>query len=75
MKASISFIPMKRMYLLCPIMKERRLLCESVFVQLDEWTLILKIVEREVFLMKPKAQFIYPNEENKLMFPNREKKR
>ena len=34
-----------------------RLLCESVFVQIDDWKLILKIVEREVFLMKPNLQY------------------
>ena len=34
--------------------KKKRLLCESVFIQIDEGTLILKMVEGEVFLMKPK---------------------
>ena len=33
-----------------------RLLCESVFDQINEWKLILKMVEREVFLMKLKHQ-------------------
>ena len=37
--------------------KERRLLCESVFVQIDGCTLIPKMVERDVFLMKPKHQY------------------
>ena len=37
--------------------KEKRLLCESVFVQIDERPLNLKMLEREVFLMKPKHQY------------------
>ena len=53
---------------------ERRLLRESVFIPIGRWILILKIVESEVFLIKPKHQFIYPNEENKFMVPNHEKK-
>ena len=36
--------------------RERRLFCESVFVQIEWCTLILKMVEREAFLMKPKRQ-------------------
>ena len=36
--------------------KEKRLLCESVFVQIDRRTLILKTVERWAFFMKPKHQ-------------------
>ena len=36
--------------------KERRLLCESVFVPIGKQTLILKMVERKAFLMKPKQQ-------------------
>ena len=38
-------------------LKEKRLLYESVFVQLDGWKLILKIVEKEVFLINPKHQY------------------
>ena len=38
-------------------LKERRLLCESVFIQIEKWNLILKMVEREVFLMKPRHQY------------------
>ena len=41
--------------------KEIRLLSEPVFVPIERWTLIPKMGEREVFLMKPKNQFIYPN--------------
>ena len=36
--------------------KERRLLCESMFIPNDGRTLIIKIVEREVFFMEPKHQ-------------------
>ena len=39
-------------------LKERRLLCESKFIQIERWTLVLKIVEREVFVMKPKHQYL-----------------
>ena len=35
--------------------KERRLLCESEFVQIDGWTLILKMIEREVLSYEIKA--------------------
>ena len=34
--------------------KERRLLCETTFIPIEWWTSILKMVERKVFLMKPK---------------------
>ena len=37
--------------------KKKRLLYESVFVQIDERTLILKMVQREVFLTKPRHQY------------------
>ena len=37
--------------------KEMRLLCESLFIQIEKWTLILKMVEREVFLTKPMHQY------------------
>ena len=38
-------------------LKESRLLCESKFIQIERWTLVLKMVEREVFVMKPKHQY------------------
>ena len=56
-------------------LKERRLLWEFIFIAIERWTIILKMVEREVFLMKPQYQFIYPNKENVLMVSNHEKKR
>ena len=50
--------------------KEKRLLCESMFVQIDRWTLILKMVERDVFLWNQSFVIVYPNEENEFMVPN-----
>ena len=37
-------------------MKELRLLCESMLIPVERRTLIQKLVEREVFLTKPKHQ-------------------
>ena len=37
--------------------KERRLLCESMFIPIERWTWILKIVEKQVFLIKLKHQY------------------
>ena len=37
--------------------KERRLLCEPIFIPIESWTLILKKVERDVFLAKPNHQY------------------
>ena len=45
------------MCLWCQVMKDRRLLCEFEFVQIDQQPLILKMIEREVFLMKSKDQY------------------
>ena len=39
------------------LLKEKRLLCESVFIPIEKWTLILKMIKRDVFLMKPKLQY------------------
>ena len=36
--------------------KERRLLCESMSIPVEKWSSNLKIIIREVFLMKPKLQ-------------------
>ena len=36
--------------------KEKRLLCESIIILIDRRALILKMVEIEAFLMKPKHQ-------------------
>ena len=55
-KASVPFIPMKKLCLWCPIMKKKTLLCESVFLLIGKRTLILKMVVRKAFLTKPKDQ-------------------
>ena len=57
-KASISFIPMRRMCSWCPIMKRMRLLCGSIFIPIEIWSSILKMVKREDFLMKQKHQYL-----------------
>ena len=36
--------------------KEKRLLCEFVFIPIYQWILNLKLMEKEAFLMKPKHQ-------------------
>ena len=41
--------------------KEKKLLYEFMFIPIERQNLILKIEQTEVFLMKPKSQFIYPN--------------
>ena len=45
-----------------------------MFILIERRTLILKMVEREVFLMKSKFNISYPNEENVFMVPYHEKK-
>ena len=37
--------------------KECRILCASMFILIERWTSILKMVKREVFLMKPKHKY------------------
>ena len=37
--------------------KEKRLLCESLFIPIQRRTSILKMVKREVFPMKPKHRY------------------
>ena len=49
---------MRRICLWCPIMKWKEIICESVFIQIDKWILLLKMVEREIFLMKLKHQYL-----------------
>ena len=34
--------------------KEKRILCESMFIPIERWTSILQLAEGEVFLIKPK---------------------
>ena len=54
--------------------KERKLLCKSIFVAIDKWTLALKMMEKEAFLMKSSINVNYPNEKNEFMVPNHEEK-
>ena len=54
--------------------KEKRLLHESMFNPSWQMKFDSKLVGSEVFLMKSKHQFIYPNNENVFMVPNHEKK-
>ena len=41
---------------------EWRLLFKFVFIPIEKWTFILKMAQREAFLMKPKHWFNYPKE-------------
>ena len=56
-KASISFIPMSRMSLWYLIMKRKEIIMWIHLYPIDRWTQILKMVEREAFLMKPKHRY------------------
>ena len=54
-KASISFTLMMRICLWCPIIKEKRILCESMFTLIYIWTLILRNEGKWSFSDKTKA--------------------
>ena len=54
--------------------KERRLLCESMFIPIERRTSIQKMVEKQVFLMKPKHQNHLSQRRNVFTMPNHEKK-
>ena len=41
-----------------------------MIIPIEKRTLILQMVEIDIFLMKPKHQLTYPNEENEFMAPN-----
>ena len=56
-KASMSLIPTRRTSLYAQSWEEWRLLSESMFVPIDKWTLTLKRMEGEAFLMKPKPKY------------------
>ena len=56
-KASISLIPTRTMCSSFQSWRERRLLCESMFIAIGRRTSILKLVIRKVFIMKPKLQY------------------
>ena len=52
-----------------------RLLCEYMFILIERWTLILKVVEKEVFLMKLKHQYHLSEQgESVYSVPNHEMK-
>ena len=58
-KASMTFILIRRMSLWCPIMKERRLLCEFMFVLNNKWTLTLKNGKKRSFSFETKASMSF----------------
>ena len=38
-------------------LKKKILLCESMFIPIEKWNLIIKIIEKKVSLMKPMHQY------------------
>ena len=55
--------------------KEKRLLCASMFITINEWTLIPKNYWKEkIFLWNQSVNAIYPNKENVFTVPNHERK-
>ena len=57
-KASISFILIKgNMFMLPNHWKKKRLLYESALVQIEERILILKMVKKDIFLIKLKHEY------------------
>ena len=58
-KASMSFIPMSRMSLWCPIMKRKGILCESMFVLIDKQNLTLKTDGKRSFSFETKASISF----------------
>ena len=49
---------------------ESRVLSESMFFPIEKWTSNLKMADWEVFLMKQKHEYIYPNGENEFVVAN-----
>ena len=54
--------------------KEKRLLCESMFVPTDKKNLTIKNDGKKSFSYETDINVIYPNEDNEFMVPNHEKK-
>ena len=54
-KASMSFIPIRRMSLWCPIMKRKEIITWIHVVPFDKWTLTLKNDEKKSISYKTKA--------------------
>ena len=73
-KASISFIPMRRLCFWCRITKKKEIILWICVYPTEKWTLIPIMVERDVFFWNQRLHIIYPNEENILMVPNHERK-
>ena len=61
-KASIQLSQWVESICVAQSLKERILLCESMFIPIEKWALVLRKAQREVFPVKPKHQFIYPLE-------------
>ena len=75
MKQSVhSFIPLMRINLWCLIIKRKEILRESTFIQIEKWTLILQIVEGDVFPLRPKLQYHLSQWGECVMVPNHERK-
>ena len=55
-------------------LKERKVLCESVFILTERQTLFLQKFEREVFFLNQSINIIYPNGENVFTAPNHKTK-
>ena len=73
-KASISLIQRGEYVYDAQSWKERRLLFESMFIPIERWTSILKMVIRDVLLWNQRINIINPNKENSFMMPNHEEK-
>ena len=69
-KASMSLIAIRRMCLWFPITGQRRFIREFMLIPIDGRTLVPKNGGKSSFSMKPKHQFIYPNEWNEFVTPN-----
>ena len=65
---------MSRMNFGAQLLKEKGLLCESMFIPIEKKTLTLKMVKKMFFLWNQNFNSIYPKEENMFIVPNLEKK-
>ena len=69
-KASIIFIPMRRISLWCPIMKKKEIIMWIHIILINKWTLILKNGRQWSFSYETKALIHLPNEENEFVACN-----
>ena len=74
-KASISFIPMRRMCLWCLKTKKKEIIMWIPVYPIEKRTSIGKMIGRDVFFQNQRLNIIYPNEENVFVVPNNKKKR